>query len=130
MLYVNRQKNISLIANATKQVVFVDWVFTGSSGAIQFVTGFILAGLKHYSMTSFWIVASIIGYLIAGACWIPVVYLQIRCRDLAFAALKNNTPLTPEYFRAYKIWWRLGIPAFLALLVVFYLITNLPVLLN
>lgn len=124
MFCVNQQKNIELIARATKQVVFVDWVFTGSSAVIQFITGFMLIGLKNYSPFTLWIMISVIGYVIAALCWFPVVYLQIRCRDLAFEALKNNTPLTREYYRYYKIWWILGIPAFLSLLMVFYFMVN------
>ena len=80
---VNQHNNIELIARATKQVVFVDWVFTGISGVMQFVTGFALVGLKPYSPLAPWIIGSVLGYLIAGACWIPVVYLQIRCRDVS-----------------------------------------------
>ena len=124
MLLVNQQKNCALIAQATKQVVFVDWVFTGSSAVIQFITGIFLVGLKGYSPMAPWLLISVLGYVIAGACWIPVVYLQIRCRDLAFDAVKNNTPLTKKYYRYYRIWWILGIPAFLSLLVVFYFMVN------
>jgi uncharacterized membrane protein len=127
MFYVNRQKDIRLIAMATKQVVFVDWVFTGTSGVIQFFSGMWLIYLKGYSPTALWLMGAMIGYVIASACWVPVVYLQIRCRDLAFEALKNNTSLNEKYDRYYKIWWILGIPAFLSLMVVFYLMANRPV---
>jgi len=127
MFYVNTQKDIRLIALATKQVVFVDWVFTGTSAVIQFFTGLILMVLKGYSPKLFWLMGAMIGYTIAGACWIPVVYLQIRCRDLAFEALNNNVPLNEKYYRYYKIWRLLGIPAFLSLMVVFYLMANRPV---
>lgn len=127
MFLVNQQKNIALIARATKQVVFVDYVFTGTSGVIQFITGMAMLGLKNISFSSLWVMVSIAGYLIAGACWFPVVYLQIRCRDLALDALKNNTTLSQQYYRYYRIWRILGIPAFLALLVVFYFMVNKPV---
>jgi len=127
MFYVNTQKDIRLIAMATKQVVFVDWVFTGAAAITQFVTGFILVYLKDYSPTSFWIIGGVVGYMIAGACWIPVVYLQIRCRDLAWDALSNNTSLSATYYRYYKMWWILGIPAFFSLTVVFYFMANRPV---
>lgn len=127
MFYVNKQKDIRLIAMATKQVVFVDWVFTGTSGVIQFFSGMWLIYLKGYSPTALWLMGAMIGYVIAGACWVPVVYLQIRCRDLAFEALRNNTSLNETYDRYYRIWWILGIPAFLSLMVVFYLMANRPV---
>lgn len=127
MFLVNQQKNVALIARATKQVVFVDYVFTGASGVIQFITGMALLGLKNISFSSLWIIVAMTGYLIAAACWFPVVYLQIRCRDLAIDAMKNNMALPQQYYRYYRIWWILGIPAFLALLVVFYFMVNKPV---
>lgn len=128
MFYVNRQQDTQLIAYATKQVVFADWVFTGTSGVVQLITGLLLVHLRGYSFFSLWVLGSMIGYCVAGACWFPVVYLQIRCRDLAFEALRLNQPLTLQYHRYYKTWWILGIPAFLSLLVVFYLMANKPVL--
>ena len=128
MFYVNLQKNVALIAKATAEVVFADWLFTLTSGIIQAITGFALVFLKNYSLSSFWVYASILGYVIAGACWVPVVWLQMQCRDLAITAAANNIPLSDEYKKYFKIWWLLGIPAFIALIGVFYLMTNKPVL--
>lgn len=124
MLYVNFQKDIALIAYVTRQVVIADWLFTGTSGVIQVATGFSMVYLKGYSLSSLWIVGSIIGYSIAAACWIPVVFLQIRCRNLAFTALHTQAPLSASYYRCFMLWWILWIPAFLALIVVFYLMTS------
>lgn len=126
MFYVNQQKNVMLIAKATSAVVVADWLFTATSGVIQAITGFILVYLKGYSLLSLWVLGSILGYVIAGICWLPVVWLQMRCRNLAFAASVNKTPLSAEYERYFKIWWLLGIPAFIALIGVFYLMANKP----
>ena len=126
MLYANFQKDIQLIAEVTRQVVIADALFTGISGIIQPATGFAMVYLKGYSLLSLWLLGSIIGYGVAGACWLPVVYLQIRCRDLAFTALNTRTPLPPLYYRYFKSWCLLGIPAFLALTVTFFLMTNRP----
>ncbi len=124
MLSVNQQKNIALIARATKQVVFVDWVFTGTSAVIQFITGIFLVGLKGYSPMAPWLLISTLGYLFAGVCWIVIAYLRICCRDLAFDALKNNVSLPKRYYRYYKARWILDVPVFLSLLVVFYFMVN------
>ena len=126
MFYVNLQSNVTLIAKATAKIVVADWLFTLTSGILQAITGFSLVYLKGYSLLSLWVMGSILGYIIAGACWVPVVWLQIRCRDLAFFASKNNLPLPPVYKKYFKIWWVLGIPAFIALVGVFYLMTNKP----
>ena len=126
MFYVNQQKDITLIAKATAAVVIADWLFTATSGVIQAVTGFILVYLKGYSWTSLWILGSIFGYVIAGVCWLPVVWLQMRCRDLALTASVNQNPLPKAYQRYFRTWWLLGIPAFIALIGVFYLMVNKP----
>ncbi|PHQ78104.1 MAG: hypothetical protein COB66_09550 [Coxiella sp. (in: Bacteria)] len=124
MFYVNFSQDIDLIANATKQVVFADWVFTGSAGVLQAITGFSMIALKGYSLKLPWIYGSIIGYLIAGACWLPVVWLQIRCAQLASNAAASQQPLPKRYHTYFRMWWLLGIPAFLALVGVYYLMTN------
>lgn len=126
MLYVNQQKNIALTAKATAAVVIADWLFTFPSGVMQAITGFILVYLQGFSFLSVWVLGSIIGYVIAGLCWLPVVWLQMRCRDLAFHASINNDALSSQYKTYFKIWWMLGIPAFLALIIVFYLMANKP----
>ncbi|MHB1949378.1 MAG: DUF2269 family protein [Gammaproteobacteria bacterium] len=126
MFYANLQNDVKLIAKATTEVVIADWLFTLTSGIIQAITGFILIYLKGYSLLSFWVLGSILGYVIAGACWVPVVWLQMRCRDLAILASANNSSLPDEYKKYYRIWWLLGIPAFISLVIVFYLMTNKP----
>nr|MDF1795525.1 DUF2269 domain-containing protein [Coxiellaceae bacterium] len=124
MLLVNRQKDTTLIAQATRQVVFADWLFTGTSGVVQATTGLAMIYVKGYSFHLLWVWGSISGYLIAGACWLPVVWLQMRCRDLALAASESQQPLPAVYHRYFTTWWILGIPAFLALLLVFFLMSS------
>ena len=126
MFYVNRQKDVDLIAKATRQVVFADWIFTSTSGVIQAVTGFSLVMMKGYSLSSVWVFGGIIGYVIAGSCWVPVVWLQLRCAQIAEQCLQSNQPLTKQYYHYFRTWALLGIPAFAALILVFYLMTAGP----
>ncbi len=122
--FANRQSDIQLIANAAKQVVFVGLMLTGVSGIIQFMTGLLLIFLKDISPISLWIIVSALGYFVAAICWVFSIYLQMRCRDLACDALKNQASLSAQYHRYYKMWCLLGIPAFVALLCVLYLMVN------
>lgn len=126
MLYGHQTKNTQVIAATTRYVVMADWIFTGTSGFLQPLTGLWMVYLVGYPWTSLWIMGSIIGYLIAAFCWFPVVYLQIKMRDFAVEADKNNKPLPPIYFRYFKYWFYLGWPAFISLMIVFYLMTNKP----
>lgn len=126
MLYAHYTKNVQVIASTARYVVLADWMFTGTSGFIQPLTGLWMVYLVGYPWTSLWIMGSIIGYLIAAFCWFPVVYLQIKMRDFAVAAEKDNTALPPIYYRYFKYWFCLGWPAFISLIAVFYLMTNKP----
>ena len=71
---------------------------------------------------------SIALYLVAGAAWLPVVRMQIRMRDMASDALRSGAPELPPSYWTYLRWWAaLGVIAFLALVVVFYLMVAKPV---
>lgn len=126
MLYGHRTRDVRIIAGITQYVVLADWVFTGTSGLVQPITGLWMVYLAGYSFSSLWIWGSIAGYIIAAFCWFPVVYLQIKMRDFAIAADKTNSPLPPGYFTYFKYWFCLGWPAFISLIMVFYLMTNKP----
>ena len=116
------------IARVGTMVVTADWIFTGTSGIVQPVSGFFLAKTVGYDMGASWLVATYILYVIAFACWAPVVWLQIRARDLAVIAARDSTALPPEYFRVMRWWFVLGWPAFLGLTGVFWLMVAKPTL--
>lgn len=125
-LTLDRARDIRAIAAVNKWVVRGDWLFTGTTGILQPLTGFWLIHLAGYPMNSRWIVWSLILYVVAFFCWAPVVWLQIRLRDLAQAAVRDNTDLPPLYWRYLWTWVALGIPAFFALVIVFYLMVSKP----
>jgi uncharacterized membrane protein len=114
----DRSGNLSHIAKTNQQVVLADWIFTTPTILIQPITGILLAYLAGWSLLSPWILISIILYLLAGACWLPVVVLQIKMTKLSADALANNQPLTTKYAKLARIWFLLGIPAFSAMICV------------
>jgi uncharacterized membrane protein len=73
-----------------------------------------------------WLIWSLALYLAALACWLPVLWLQVRMRELARAAAAQAAALPPLYWTYFRIWFALGIPAFLALVAVFYLMVAKP----
>jgi uncharacterized membrane protein len=73
-----------------------------------------------------WIVASFGLYLFVGACWLPVVWIQITLRDLARAARDTGTPLPAQYRRLFRIWSILGWPAFAGVIAIFALMIGKP----
>lgn len=126
LYFANKTRDIYLIAKTARYVVIVDWIFTGTSGVIQPITGLWMVYLNGYSFNNLWVWGSIAGYLIAAFCWFPVVYLQIKIRDMAESSLKNKKPLPKRYHQYFRYWVILGWPAFISLIIVFYLMTNKP----
>jgi uncharacterized membrane protein len=109
-----------------RHVVIADWLFTATSIVVQPLTGFYLVHLAGMPLASRWLAWSIVLYVIAAACWAPVVWLQMRLRDLAREAAAAKAPLPSLYWRYFKAWVALGVPAFFALLAVFYLMVAKP----
>ena len=94
--------------------------------AAQPITGVLLAWQMGYSLWDGWIALSIALYLFTGAFWLPVVWMQMRMRDLATAAAREARPLPAEYHRLFRLWFAFGFPAFGAVLVIFWLMLARP----
>jgi uncharacterized membrane protein len=129
MFFANRTQNIAVQAVVTRLVVRADWWFTTPTAVIQPATGFAMAYMAGFPLTTPWLATSIGLFVFAGACWLPVVWLQIRMAAMAQEAARSSaTELPPAYWR-YAQWWEwLGYPAFVAMLGVFYLMVAKPVL--
>ena len=126
MVWAMRTGRVETIHSVASGVVVADWVFTTPAGLIQPLTGFWLVHLAGYSLTEPWLVVTYLLYVLAFACWAPVVVLQHRIRDLAAAALHDGTKLSQSALRAYRLWFVLGWPAFAALIAVFWLMIAKP----
>ncbi len=118
--------DVRAIRIISERTVLADWIFTTPAVILQPLTGLGLVYMAGYPLFSGWIIWSMILYLIAGACWLPVVWLQIVMRNIARKSDTENTALPPVYWQHARTWFCLGIPAFSALLVVFWLITVKP----
>jgi uncharacterized membrane protein len=126
MFFASRTRNAQAIAVVTRHVVIADWVFTTPTIVLQPLTGFYLMHLAGWPLTTPWIVWSFGLYLLAGAAWLPVVWMQIQMRDMAAAAVNTGGPLVPRYWQFLRVWVALGVVAFAALVIVFYLMVAKP----
>jgi len=123
MLMANRTRDLGAIRFATRTVVIADWVFTTPAVIIQPVTGYMLVRLAGFPLATPWLMAAIALYVFAGACWLPVVWIQLRMRALAHA---TTDALPAEYWR-YNLWWLiLGSLAFPAVMAIFWLMVFTP----
>ena len=126
MLAAHLEGKPVVIAGVARIVVIADFIFTATAVIAQPVTGSLLALQAGYSLYEGWIIWSIILYLFTGAFWLPVVWMQMRLRDLAAAAAASDTPLPDEYHRIFWHWCAFGVPAFAAVAVIFWLMIARP----
>ena len=125
MWSANRTRDARIIAAVTGHVVRADWMFTLPTVIFQPLSGAWLVHAAGYPWSG-WIVFSLALYAIAGVCWLPVLWLQLRMRDLAADAAQRSQPLSGCYWRYAHIWIWLGVPAFLAMLGIFFLMVLKP----
>jgi uncharacterized membrane protein len=126
MLMAHLKKDVVVIAGVARIVVIADFVFTTTAVIAQPITGVWLAYEMNYDLREGWIVTSIILYIITGLFWLPVVWMQMRMRDLAQLAHRNNAALPEDYHRLFWMWFWFGFPAFAAMLAIFWLMIARP----
>jgi uncharacterized membrane protein len=126
MLMAHRSKDVAVIAGVARIVVIADFLFTATAVVAQPVTGLLLAIVQNYPLTSSWIVLSLALYVFIGVFWLPVVYFQMRIRDIAAKSVADGKPLPPEYYGYFRIWFAFGFPAFFSILLIFWLMIARP----
>ncbi len=126
MFFTNRSYDVRAIAVVSRRVVIADWLFTTPTAVIQPATGFYLLHLAGMPLSARWVVWSIALYILAGVCWLPVVWIQIQMAKMARLAADSDKPLPPRFWRYHLIWTLLGIPAFVAFVAIFYLMVAKP----
>lgn len=114
------------VAIVSARVVTADWLFTATTVVVQPLTGLYLVHLSGGSLAPTWLGTSMWLFGLTVACWLPVVWLQIRMRNLARQAVALGRPLPPAYRRCLIAWIALGCPAFVAMVGVFYLMVAKP----
>lgn len=127
MWRAHRSSDPHIIAATARNMVLADWLFTAPTVIIQPLTGFWMMSLLGYSFTLPWLSLSILLFGIAGVCWLPVVRIQIRVRNIAEQAVAANSGLPPLYFGLMRYWFLLGWVAFVCVGFIFYLMVTRPV---
>jgi uncharacterized membrane protein len=106
--------------------VRADFIFTLPAVILQPITGALLILQAGYDPGQLWLVASYALYVIAGLCWVPVVWLQIRMKRMLEAKVAGGEFDGAAFERLRRAWFRLGWPAFLGLIVIFWLMVAKP----
>ncbi|AUQ53264.1 DUF2269 family protein [Phaeobacter inhibens] len=126
MLMAHRTGDARLIAHTAGVVVLADLLFTTSAVLIQPITGGLLAWRLGWPLSEGWIALSLALYVVTGAFWLPVVWIQLRLRNLAREAADTGEALPARYHRLFAIWFACGIPAFAAVLTIVWLMLARP----
>lgn len=126
MLMAHRTGDSRLIAHTAGVVVIADALFTATAVVLQPITGGWLALLAGYPLFGGWIALSLALYIVVGLFWLPVVWMQVRMRDIARDAAQRAESLPPSYFRLWRLWFAFGFPAFASVLVIVWLMISKP----
>lgn len=126
MWFAHLRGDARVMAVVAENVVLADWLITTPMAVFQPASGIGLIWLGGYDPWAPWLLTTYGLYILAGACWLPVVGLQIRIRKLAQAADQTGTPLPVAYHRAMRRWFWLGWPAFGAFIAIFALMVIKP----
>ena len=127
LFFASRTRDAHAVAFVSRFVVVADTVFTATTAIFQPLSGWYLAKIAGFALGTPWIAWSIALYVLAGACWLPVVWIQMRMRDLAVDAAARGAALPVAYYRYFRVWTILGMPAFAAFVAIFWLMIAKPV---
>jgi uncharacterized membrane protein len=127
LYFIHRTRNLHAIAEVSRLVVRADFWFTTPAIIVQPLTGYAMMSMSSYSFSQTWLLWTVGLYLLAGLCWLPVVWLQLRMADMAEYAVETDTALPNGYWQYARYWEWLGYPAFIAMLGVYWLMVFKPV---
>ncbi len=112
---------------AARMTVIADYIFTAPAVILQPATGIWLILNGGYAAHDLWLSATYGLYILAGCCWLPVVWIQIQLRRMLADALAAGSALPPLYHKLFRVWFWLGWPAFISLIIIFFLMVMKPV---
>lgn len=111
---------------AIRNTVMADYIFTFPAVIMQPLTGLYLIYHGAYSWNEHWLLITYALYVLAGICWLPVVWIQIQLKKIIITAQEEEQELPPLYYKLFKIWFMLGWPAFISLVIIFFLMVFKP----
>lgn len=126
MVMAHRTRDPATIAHVAGTVVVADTIFTATAVILQPISGAWLAHEVGWPLDEPWIVLSLSLYVLTGLFWLPVVFIQIKLRNLARASAATGRTLPARYFRLYRIWFACGFPAFFSVIAIFWLMLTRP----
>lgn len=126
LIAANRTRSPQLIAHTAAMVVRYDAWITTPAGVVQLVTGYLLFNLMGLSMTTEWVMASVLVFFAVGALWLPVLVIQKRLERMAAQAVEQGRALDAAYHHHYRLWFWMGVAGFAGMfLIVAMMVTKM-----
>lgn len=120
-----RTGEIGVLRATLRLTVVADTWLTAPAVVFQAASGIALMRLFDWPLVSPWSIAVGSLFLVAGACWLPVLKLQVLLRDEAGRAASVDA--LPAHFQVLFRWWFvLGVPAFAAVIAIYWLMVAKP----
>jgi len=127
MLRGHRSGNPSIVAVTTQFVVDVEKMVMAPAIAAQPLSGFPLAWAIGLSpVNEFWIVVSLVLFVVAVACWLAAFRIENRVRRLSRQSALNAVALSDDYRRMFHLWSALATVGLLATTAIFALMIWQP----
>lgn len=120
-----RSGEMAALRATLRLTVVADAWLTAPAVVFQAISGVVLTKLLGWSFTSPWSLAAWGLFVFVGACWLPVVALQLRLdREARHAA--SVQALSAAFHRRFRLWFGLGVPAFTAMVIILYFMVAKP----
>ncbi|MCL4801322.1 MAG: DUF2269 family protein [Burkholderiales bacterium] len=120
-----RAGDLGALRTILRLTVIADASLTAPAVAFQLASGLVLMRLLGWPWVSPWSIAVLGLVALAGACWLPVLAMQVRLHRTAARAPSIAT-LPAAFHRWFGAWFVLGVAAFAATLALFYLMVAKP----
>ncbi len=126
MFFGHRSRSTQERAFAARITVKADFFFTLPSVIVQPASGAWLIWQGDFRWDDYWLVLTYGLYLLAGACWVTVVLIQMRMKTMLEAKQRGEAFDEASYNQLFRLWFALGWPAFGGLIVIFWLMVSKP----
>jgi len=120
-----RAGDIGALRATLRLTVVADAWFTAPAVVFQAVSGVVLMTLLGWPLLSAWSVAVWSLFVLTGACWLPVVWIQVlQWREARDAP--SVSALSDAFHRRFRVWFALGVAAFAAVIAIYWLMVAKP----
>jgi uncharacterized membrane protein len=115
-----RDGDIGVLRSTLHLTVVADAWLTAPAVVFQAVSGVVLMTLLGWPLLSPWSIAVWSLFVFTGACWLPVVWIQVQQMREA-KGVASFAALSEQFHGRFRVWIALGVWAFAAVIAIYFL---------